>query len=57
MLFICFRAFGDFEFEDVRKLSAELSGRIHPQVMKNDIFNYEFKLWEDISIFVPIEKA
>ncbi|KAL1312396.1 hypothetical protein HN51_039011 [Arachis hypogaea] len=27
------RAFGDFEFEDVRKLSAELSGRIHPQVL------------------------
>ncbi|KAL2320785.1 hypothetical protein Fmac_029754 [Flemingia macrophylla] len=27
------RAFGDFEFEDVRKLSAELCGRIHPQVL------------------------
>lgn len=32
-LFISFRAFCEFEFEDVRKLSAELCGRIHPQVM------------------------
>ncbi|KAK7336580.1 hypothetical protein VNO77_17125 [Canavalia gladiata] len=27
------RAFHEFEFEDVRKLSAELCGRIHPQVL------------------------
>ena len=27
------RAFYDLEFEDVRKLSAELCGRIHPQVL------------------------
>ncbi|KAI7990306.1 hypothetical protein LOK49_LG12G02906 [Camellia lanceoleosa] len=27
------RAFNKFEFEDVRKLSAELCGRIHPQVL------------------------
>ncbi|XP_054775738.1 uncharacterized protein LOC129284315 isoform X2 [Prosopis cineraria] len=27
------RAFCDFEFEDVRKLAAELCGRIHPQVL------------------------
>ncbi|XP_057438694.1 uncharacterized protein LOC130730649 isoform X1 [Lotus japonicus] len=27
------RAFCEFEFEDVRKLSAELCGRIHPQVL------------------------
>ncbi|KAE9590737.1 hypothetical protein Lal_00023286 [Lupinus albus] len=27
------RAFYEFEFEDVRKLSAELCGRIHPQVL------------------------
>ncbi|KAK9291087.1 hypothetical protein L1049_009274 [Liquidambar formosana] len=27
------RAFGKFEFEDVRKLAAELCGRIHPQVL------------------------
>ncbi|KAK7285567.1 hypothetical protein RJT34_20343 [Clitoria ternatea] len=27
------RAFCEFEFEDVRKLSAELCGRIHPQVI------------------------
>ncbi|XP_020211045.1 uncharacterized protein LOC109795896 isoform X1 [Cajanus cajan] len=27
------RAFSEFEFEDVRKLSAELCGRIHPQVL------------------------
>jgi hypothetical protein len=33
MLIICFRALCEFEFEDVRKLSAELCGRIHPQVM------------------------
>ncbi|RDY02152.1 hypothetical protein CR513_14431, partial [Mucuna pruriens] len=33
------RAFCEFEFEDVRKLSAELCGRIHPQV----------RGWESIS--------
>lgn len=33
MLFIFVRAFSEFEFEDVRKLSAELCGRIHPQVI------------------------
>ncbi|KAJ1429936.1 Armadillo-type fold [Sesbania bispinosa] len=31
--FLLNRAFCEFEFEDVRKLSAELSGRIHPQVL------------------------
>ncbi|WJX83909.1 hypothetical protein P8452_66535 [Trifolium repens] len=30
---ICFRVLREFEFEDVRKLSAELCGRIHPQVL------------------------
>ncbi|CAJ1911035.1 unnamed protein product [Sphenostylis stenocarpa] len=30
--FLLNRAFCEFEFEDVRKLSAELCGRIHPQV-------------------------
>ncbi|KAL9331609.1 hypothetical protein ACSQ67_001219 [Phaseolus vulgaris] len=30
--FLLNRAFSEFEFEDVRKLSAELCGRIHPQV-------------------------
>ena len=33
MVFIIFRAFCEFEFEEVRKLSAELCGRIHPQVI------------------------
>ncbi|XP_027939676.1 uncharacterized protein LOC114193892 [Vigna unguiculata] len=31
--FLLNRAFCEFEFEDVRKLSAELCGRIHPQVL------------------------
>ncbi|XP_068472722.1 uncharacterized protein [Phaseolus vulgaris] len=31
--FLLNRAFSEFEFEDVRKLSAELCGRIHPQVL------------------------
>ncbi|XVF56100.1 hypothetical protein PTKIN_Ptkin06aG0089800 [Pterospermum kingtungense] len=31
--FLVNRAFGKFEFEDVRKLAAELCGRIHPQVL------------------------
>ncbi|XP_039010853.1 uncharacterized protein LOC120139789 [Hibiscus syriacus] len=31
--FLVNRAFSKFEFEDVRKLAAELCGRIHPQVL------------------------
>ncbi|XP_010524083.1 PREDICTED: uncharacterized protein LOC104802271 isoform X1 [Tarenaya hassleriana] len=31
--FILKRAFSKFEFEEVRKLSAELCGRVHPQVL------------------------
>jgi hypothetical protein len=31
--FILERAFSKFEFEEVRKLSAELCGRLHPQVL------------------------
>ncbi|OMO71598.1 Cytochrome P450 [Corchorus olitorius] len=31
--FLLNRAFSKFEFEDVRKLAAELCGRIHPQVL------------------------
>lgn len=39
-----FRALGKFEFEDVRKLAAELCGRIHPQVYKIDfLFLLPFK--------------
>ena len=34
--FFFFRAFYKFEFEDVRKLVAELCGRIHPQVYNSD---------------------
>lgn len=30
--FLYIRAFYKYEFEDVRKLAAELCGRIHPQV-------------------------
>ncbi|KHG04122.1 hypothetical protein F383_04942 [Gossypium arboreum] len=35
--FLVNRAFSKFEFEDVRKLAAELCGRIHPQVPRNDL--------------------
>ncbi|KFK35004.1 hypothetical protein AALP_AA5G221800 [Arabis alpina] len=36
--FILERAFSKFEFEEVRKLSAELCGRIHPQVLFPIVF-------------------
>ncbi|KAJ4979551.1 hypothetical protein NE237_010331 [Protea cynaroides] len=36
--FLLNRAFHKFEFEDVRKLAAELCGRIHPQVLFPIIF-------------------
>ncbi|KAL1194541.1 hypothetical protein V5N11_020604 [Cardamine amara subsp. amara] len=36
--FILERAFSKFEFEEVRKLSAELCGRIHPQVLFPTVF-------------------
>lgn len=40
--FLCynFRAFSKFEFVDVRKLAAELCGRIHPQVSRVASLNF-----------------
>ncbi|XP_021893322.1 uncharacterized protein LOC110811211 isoform X2 [Carica papaya] len=44
------RAFSKVEFEDVRKLAAELSGRIHPQVLFPVVSSYleQFAGYQDI---------
>lgn len=36
---IFFRALSKSEFEDVRKLAAELCGRLHPEVATPSYFN------------------
>ncbi|PPS10712.1 hypothetical protein GOBAR_AA09920 [Gossypium barbadense] len=52
--FLVNRAFSKFEFEDARKLAAELCGRIHPQVRGKESLVHPFilQIWRTIKVIL-----